>query len=298
MELSFSEAAKAYVRDGRAANLSMRTLKIREYTYDYFGRWLESNERSLFAATITRTDVQDFLEWLKSCDYAEWTIRNHYLRLHALFQWLVDEDEIPASPCERMKPPSLTERVTPLMSDTDIKALIRACEGRTFEDRRDMALVRLMLDTGLRRSEVAGIQLEHINWDERTIVVLGKGRIEREIAFGRKADAALNKYMMARARHRYAELPDLWLTYRGAMNKETIRFILDRRAKAAGIEHIWPHLLRHQFTHLYLEAGGQERNVMKLNGWRSPAMLERYGSQLAAKRAQDEHRKMSPGDRF
>jgi integrase len=73
--------------------------------------------------------------------------------------------------------------------------------------------------------------------------------------------------------------------------------MMRKRGDQAGLD-MWPHRLRHQFAHLWLKDGGQERDLMRLAGWTTPAMLARYGAAAATQRALDAHRKHSPGDKF
>jgi site-specific recombinase XerD len=295
---TFGPLSQSFLRDNRQRNLSKRTLDIRAYAYGAFSRWMELNERSLAVEAITREDVQDYLAFMQEHGYADATVRSQYLSLHVFFRWLAEEGEIDASPCERMKTPEIEQKVVPLMSDDDIQRLLKACDGKTFDDRRDKAMILLFLDTGMRRGELVAMQFDDLNLEEQSILVHGKGKIERLVAFGNHAAHALDAYLRARMKHKHAHMDAVWITSHGAMYNRTVNVIFERRAKQAGLGRVWPHLMRHQFTHLFLAAGGQERSVMALNGWRSPAMLGRYGASLAAQRARDEHKRLSPGDKF
>jgi site-specific recombinase XerD len=129
--------------------------------------------------------------------------------------------------------------------------------------------------------------------------VHGKGDIDRAVPFGAKTGRALDRYLRARRDHRLSHTTDaLWLGIRGGLTDDGVEYALKKRAKQAGIEHIHAHQFRHGFAHRWLLAGGQERDLKRLAGWRSDAMLERYGNSAADERAREAFKRMRLGDRL
>ncbi len=222
-----------------------------------------------------------------------------YRSVQQLWHWMEREGEITDNPFGRMKPPHAPEQPVPVLPDEAVTALLDTSKGTDFIQLRDRAIIRLFVDTGVRVAGLAGIDVDDYNWEHNTVRVVLKGGSEIVLPFGAKTSDAQRRYRRARAKHpQAARHSAFWLGDKGPLTTSGIRQMLERRAKDAGIDKLYPHLLRHLFAHSWLANGGQENDLMRLMGWRSRSMLGRYGASAADERAREAHRRAKLGDRF
>jgi len=270
---------------------------IRTYTdgVTKFLRWCEASGQK---PELSRVVVQAFLAYLLDEGMEGNTARSRDLALKRFAAWLVDEGELSANPLVGLKPPKADTKVVNALNDDQLRRLIKACQGKSLQDRRDEAIVRLMAETGMRAGEVLALQMTDVNLHDGSVtVVRAKGGEGRICPFGSQTAASIDRYLRARRSHRLADTGALWV---GASGKGYGYFALNAglkaRAKTAGIDGFHPHLLRHTAATRWLRAGGSEDGLMSVAGWSTRSMLDRYTSSSAAERAAAEARGLRLGD--
>ncbi|MEU6699855.1 tyrosine-type recombinase/integrase [Pseudonocardia sp. NPDC046786] len=302
------ELADDYLRHVEATGKSPQTLAYYRRALAELFRFLELHSLPTGSDQVNRRELERFIVWLSNREsrrdpgrgISRQTVIGYYRALRTFWAWMVTiEEELDRSPFERMRAPRPEYKPVPILQDDELQALIAACRGNTFAARRDLAIIRFLMDTGVRRSEIHGLTVRDLDFKLMVATVTGKGNRQRMVPFGNRTAEALRRYLRARRRHPFAaETEALWLGRVGPLQKHGIRDIIRRRADDAGVPNVHLHRFRHTASHLFMANGGQETDLARLNGWTSTAMAARYGASAAEERAIAAHRRAALGDRF
>ena len=282
-----------------ARRISPRTIATYSTSVTQLEAYLADHGMPTAVPRIAREHVEAFIADLLNHKAAA-TAHNRFRGCQAFFAWCLEDGEVKVNPMARMRPPRLPEAPPPVLRETELRKLLDACErDKTWAGRRDEAIIRTFIDTGIRRGELLGLRLVDLDLDSGLLTVTGKGSRTRDVPVGATAVRTLDRYLRARAKRSDAEGPWLWLGRKGQLRETGIAELIRQRGAQAGIKHrLHPHLFRHAYAHWMLAAGMQETDLMAVAGWKSREMVSRYAASTRAERAIKAARALSPSDRL
>jgi integrase/recombinase XerC len=290
--------ARSWSRSLRARNLSPATTKKYGESLGQLIAYLAAHE-DVAPSQVKRRHVEEYIGFVVENRSAS-TASVRYRSLQQFFKWAVDEEECASDPMKNMRPPAIPEIPVPIVTDAQLSALLKACSGKSFASLRDTAIIRLFMDTGLRLAELSNIRLTDMDFDLEVVTVLGKNRRPRSVPYASKTAQALDRYLRSRAGQPFASSPNLWLGDRGKgpLTHWGVGRVIKRRGQEIGLAELHPHQFRHTAAHQWLANGGNETDAMRLFGWKSRQMLNRYGASAADERAVASARRLALGDRL
>ena len=228
------------------------------------------------------------------------TIKDYYGALRTFFTWLVQQDVIEASPMARINPPIHRQDQIQPFTDEHVRALLEAAK-RSTHPKRDQAILMLMLDTAVRASELCGLAAGDVNLDDRSARVLGKGRKERTVHYGRETGRALWAYLRQTPRD---EVEPLFFCDRGpqagqALTRSGLLKLFKRLGDDAGIRGVRcsPHTMRHYAAVSLIKNGLPGFSLQVMLGHTHLQQTSRYVA-MAQADVKEQHRTASPGDRI
>jgi site-specific recombinase XerD len=274
--------------------------------------WVDSTGWSGLLENLTAEHLREYMLYLQRKGLSGATRLVSRGAVRSLWKFLRLDDYIQDDPFEhkgRIPRPKAEDHVVPTLAPLDVARLFKIAERDPYLGRRDVAMLAVLLDTGLRASELCGLMLADVDWREgRLLVRHGKGNKERVVGLGRQAMRALDKYRRwrqerMRQRDWWDEPCDSLFITRGGtpMKSEGLRGRLKTLAGRAGMGRadLWPHLLRHTAATALADAGMSESELRALFGWtRDSGMVERYTRSTTALRALKNQRLNSPLDRL
>lgn len=230
------------------------------------------------------TVIRRFLVELHGHQYAPATSARKLASLRSFYKWLIREGVIEASPMAMIRSPKQPKNLPKAITIDQVLALLEAPDEKDWLGQRDRALLETLYSTGIRVSELVGINLDDLDEIGGTLTVRGKGRKERIVPLGQHATQAIERYRQAlgeQTRHLQKAQPSpapLFLNRLGSrLDARSVRRKLDIYLTKAGLDpKISPHTLRHSFATHLLDNGADLRAVQELLGHASLATTQVY----------------------
>jgi integrase/recombinase XerC len=227
---------------------------------------------------IEMLDVRGFIAAQMTDGLKKSTAGRRLASIRSFFRFLHREGYIKSNPAKLVNTPKLPKLLPKFLTVDDVFALIEKPEGIGFSPARDRAILELLYSSGLRVSELAGVNSDDLNVREGFVKVRGKGKKERIVPVGRKAVEALKAYAIERVLLKKKKDRALFLNRSGTrLTDRGVRRIVVKYARAVLRDYrIGPHTLRHTFATHLLQGGADLRVIQELLGHSSLSTTQKY----------------------
>ena len=258
---------------------------LRAYHKDLlqFDIFLKAEKRSSLES-VNHLLLRRFLAVLRSKNYSKTTIARKLASIRSFFKFLIREGELVANPFEMLRTPKQDKKLPHFLSITEVDVLLKTPDSSTLMGLRDMAIMETLYSTGIRVSELVGLDEGSIDFIAGMIKVQGKGKKERLVPIGSPATKAINKYIDSKSMSKKKEEKSvsrsepLFLNkYGGRLTARSVARSLDKYLKVSGINLLTsPHTFRHSFATHLLDKGADLRSVQEMLGHSSLSTTQVY----------------------
>jgi len=304
-KITFSQAIEGYALYFHARHLSQNTFNDYFNTFNKFQDFLGDDP------PIDRITSKDIEAFLAAQDHlANKTLLNYHTGLSALWTWCVKEEMVGDHIVQKVDRPKPEQPEVQPYSEQDVRTLLKALKKSKIYLRpgmkestntlqtanRNRAIILLLLDTGVRSSELCQLLIHHTDMKNREIIVMGKGNKERILPFCARTGQAIWRYLASRR----DDSVDDFLFVTEAQNpfdRHYLRRMLSRIGKRAGVKRVGVHRFRHTFAINYLRNGGDPFSLQRLLGHSTMEMVKRYLNIVQADLTKN-HKLASPVDNW
>lgn len=304
--ISILEAVEEYRTYNRAQNYSPSYVSSADRNLREFARWLADGERASRVRDLTLEDARAFIVYQQEREnrvrpgsrLAPDSVQQYARNLKSWATFLYAEGFTRTNLFERLGLPKVPIREPEVLTDEEIARVVSIYNPATATGLRNILLVLVLADTGLRLGELCGTTVDDVDLERGTLKVMGKGQRERTVHVGATVQKLLSRYVRylrpepisGRVRSLLLGRDGRPFTLNGAKR------VLKRAATQSGVKRLHAHLLRHTFATHYLLNGGDLLTLQRLLGHSTLEMVRRY-SHIAAGYVAVQHRQYSPVDR-
>lgn len=282
-----ADAVAGFVLDMRARRLAAGT--VSDYT-NTLRKWQTYCGANRDLSDITADDLRAFLGSLNEIGKKQ--LLNHHIGLSAFYTWAVRCGHVAVHPLRAVPRPKPERRAIQAFSKDEITRLLSSAAESQLP-KRNRAILLLLLDCGLRASELCDLQMRHYDAVNGRILAYGKGDKERSLPISETTRAALKSYVLAARKHTAPHDP-LFVSRDGAaMTRGGLLQLLYALGERADVPDCHPHRFRHTFAIQYLRNGGDVYSLQMSLGHESLEMCRRYLA-LASADLAAVHRRASP----
>lgn len=244
-------------------NFSLQTLRAYQNDLHQYLSFLHTEGCNDFGKA-TRLVLRKFLAFLKGQSYSKTTIARKLVSIRSLYKFLCREGILECNPVENVRTPKQDRKLPKFMSISDAELLLNLPDLSSLLGIRDSAIMETLYSTGMRVSELVGMDVADVDFHTGIVKVKGKGKKERLLPIGNHALNAIQLYLNKRGSVTQA----LFLNKRGGrLTERSVGRTLEKYAKKAGMgSHISPHTFRHSFATHLLDRGADLRSVQELLG--------------------------------
>lgn len=246
---------------------------IRHFITCYSGAEDADHEVAIDWQTVTQADIRRCVAQLHRQGLSGKSLQRWLSSLRHLFNYLCRHHGLARNPAVGVPAPKAVRRLPKTLNVDEINQLLRLRDGAKSKrggalQQRDNAMLELIYGCGLRLSELSSLNLDDVDWQEKVITVTGKGRKQRRLPFGGKAEQALKQWLKQRALQADENETAVFVSSRGSrISNSSIQKRLKQTALRQGLNtHVYPHMLRHSFASHILESSSDLRAVQELLG--------------------------------
>jgi len=308
--LTFSQAVEGYDLYADARGLSPNTKADYHNSFRKFTVFLQDDpDPDPALAAVTADQIREFLSSFE--ELTKKTVLNYYTALCALWTWAVKEGIVEHHTPHDVEPPDPERRAVEPFTESDLRLLLNSLGlSRSYarplkrdtqhtlpNAERNRAIILLMLDTGLRATELCTLQLRCLDLRNRTIKVFGKGSAERILPFSARTGQAIQRYTSQYRREATVDKTVFITQLDNPMDRDQLRKMLGRLGERAAVRDCHPHRFRHTFAITYLRNGGDPWSLQMMLGHATMDMVRKYLA-IAQADLNSNHRRASPVDNW
>lgn len=265
---------------------------LQDYLY-----FLQKHEQLFSLAAVRRPHIIRYLTVLKQKGRKTTTLARHIASIRALHRFLLGEQRVTTDPTVHIETPKPPRKLPKVLTVEEVQALLEAPDDKTVYGMRDAAMLELLYATGIRVSELVGLNVSDAHLQMGFVRCVGKGNKERIIPLGTEAVFRLTRYLNESREHlqKKEKTDALFLNHHGRrLTRQGFWKILKKLAASSGIEkHFTPHTLRHSFATHLLERGADLRSVQEMLGHADISTTQIY-THVSKKRLHDIYRAYHP----